>query len=388
MASSKGKSPILKIKAQISATKADVKGLNSQIKQLAAQLDPIKLKVIFDGKASKNAAANLQRIMQKLQSEMSSFNKNFGAFGSGGSQGLSAMSAEAKAATDAINGLTAAVANLNKQKAVTKKSQGTQNVVRSVEIAEGKVTDLDRRFSKFENSNPLFLEKYGAEVEKLKNEINDLYLRFAEKPKDEWSTENVRKANEEYARLNTRLKALQLQAEKTGLAGNTLGGRIKAAIEKFGGWTIVTKAMMGTWRQFKQMYQNVKNLDLAMTELKKVTSETDAEYERFLTRATARAKELGATLVDTVQATADYARLGYSIEQAENLADASLVYKHVGDGLKDITEASESIISTMKAFNVEASDAMSIVDRYNEIGEVILLPIDAAMHQSKSGYIG
>lgn len=305
MASSKGKSPILKIKAQISATKADVKGLNSQIKQLAKQLDPIKLKVTFDDKASKNAAANLQKIMQKLQSEMSSFNKNFGAFGSGGSQGLSAMSTEAKAATDAINGLTAAVANLNKQKAVTKKSQGTQNVVRSVEIAEGKVTDLDRRFNKFENSNPLFLEKYGAEVEKLKNEINDLYLRFAEKPKANWSTEDVQKANEEYTRLNTRLKALQLQADKTGLAGDTLGGRIKKAIEKFGGWTIVTKAMMGTWRQFKQMYQNVKNLDLAMTELKKVTSETDAEYERFLTRATKRAKELGATLVDTVQATAD-----------------------------------------------------------------------------------
>lgn len=387
MASSKGKSPILKIKAQISATKADVKGLNSQIKQLAAQLDPIKLKVIFDGKASKNAAANLQKIMQKLQSEMSSFNKNFGAFGSGGSQGLSAMSAEAKAATDAINGLTAAVSNLNKQKAVTKKSQGTQNVVRSVEIAEGKVTDLDRRFSKFENSNPLFLEKYGSEVEKLKNEINDLYLRFAEKPKVDWSTEDVQKANEEYTRLNTRLKAFQHQADKTGLAGDTLGGRIKKAIEKFGGWTLVTKAMMGTWRQFKQMYQNVKNLNLAMTELKKVTSETDAEYERFLTRATARAKELGATLVDTVQATADYARLGYSIEQAESLADASLVYKHVGDGLKDITEASESIISTMKAFNVEASDAMSIVDRYNEIGNKFAISssgVGAAMQKSAS----
>ena len=140
--------------------------------------------------------------------------------------------------------------------------------------------------------------------------------------------------------------------------------------------------------QIKKMIDHVKELDLAMTELKKVTNETDAEYDRFLTRATKRAKELGATLVDTVQATADYARLGYSIEQAEKLADASIVYQNVGDGISDITEASESIISTMKAFKIEADDAMSIVDRYNEIGEVILLPIDAVMRQSKSGYIG
>lgn len=78
---------------------------------------------------------------------------------------------------------------------------------------------------------------------------------------------------------------------------------------------------------------------------------------------------MGATVADTITATADFARLGFDIDEASGLADAALVYKNVGDGIEDISEASQSIISTMKAFGVEASDAMSIVDKFNEVGK-------------------
>lgn len=43
------------------------------------------------------------------------------------------------------------------------------------------------------------------------------------------------------------------------------------------------------------------------------------------------------------------------------------MYKNVGDGIDDVAQASESIISTMKAFNIEAADSMGIVDKFNEI---------------------
>lgn len=65
---------------------------------------------------------------------------------------------------------------------------------------------------------------------------------------------------------------------------------------------------------------------------------------------------------------------GYNIEQASDLAKAASVYYNVGDGLADIGEASDSIISTMHGFNIEASNAMGIVDKFNEVGK--LLPLD------------
>lgn len=50
------------------------------------------------------------------------------------------------------------------------------------------------------------------------------------------------------------------------------------------------------------------------------------------------------------------------------MADAALVYKNVGDGIDSIDTASESIISTMQGFGVAASDAMLVVDKFNEVG--------------------
>jgi TP901 family phage tail tape measure protein len=50
------------------------------------------------------------------------------------------------------------------------------------------------------------------------------------------------------------------------------------------------------------------------------------------------------------------------------LAKAASVYYNVGDDLADIGEASDSIISTMHGFGIEASNAMGIVDKFNEVG--------------------
>ena len=33
-------------------------------------------------------------------------------------------------------------------------------------------------------------------------------------------------------------------------------------------------------------------------------------------------------------------------------------------------KSTESIISTMKAFGIEANDTMSIIDKYNEVGRI------------------
>lgn len=56
------------------------------------------------------------------------------------------------------------------------------------------------------------------------------------------------------------------------------------------------------------------------------------------------------------------------MDDAAALAEAALVYKNVGDGIDDVSVATESLISTIKAFGYEASDAMSIVDMFNEVG--------------------
>lgn len=164
------------------------------------------------------------------------------------------------------------------------------------------------------------------------------------------------------------LKELDTNIIKHGLTGQTYLTKLGEQFKKLTVYFSAASVMLGAWMQLKQIITNVTQLDTAMTELKKVTDETDKVYTKFLDNASTRAKNLGATMVDVVNATADFARLGYSLDQAESIADSAIIYKNVGDGITDINEASESIISTMKAFNIEASKSMSIVDKFNEVG--------------------
>lgn len=148
----------------------------------------------------------------------------------------------------------------------------------------------------------------------------------------------------------------------------TLSERVGGLAAKFTSWLTVSQIVMKLYSSLKKMVSAVIDIDTAMTELKKVTDETSTVYAKYLDDASVRAKKLGATIADTVTASADFARLGYTLDEAAQLADAALVYKNVGDGIEDVSQASESIISTMKAFGIEAENAISIVDKFNEVG--------------------
>ena len=181
-------------------------------------------------------------------------------------------------------------------------------------------------------------------------------------------TMSAREFNNQFSEIKTTTVQSSVAIRAAGENTQTFSERIGSLSSKFGTWFSITRVIMAAFRSVKQMVSAVIELDTAMTELKKVTDETDATYEKFLVNAASRAKQLGAALSDTVTATADFARLGFSIEEAEKLADTAIVYKNVGDGIKDISEASESIIATMQAFGIAADDAMTIVDKFNEVG--------------------
>ena len=179
---------------------------------------------------------------------------------------------------------------------------------------------------------------------------------------------SAREFNKQFSEIKTTTVQSSAAIRAAGENTQTFTEKIGSLSSKFGTWFSITRVIMAAFRSVKQMVSAVIELDTAMTELKKVTDETDATYEKFLVNAASRAKQLGAALSDTVTATADFARLGFSIEEAEKLADTAIVYKNVGDGIKDISEASESIIATMQAFGIAAEDAMTIVDKFNEVG--------------------
>lgn len=121
-------------------------------------------------------------------------------------------------------------------------------------------------------------------------------------------------------------------------------------------------------QELRRGIQYVREIDIALTELKKVTDETEESYDKFLDTAAKTGARLGTTISAVTEATATFAKLGYSMEQATEMAEAAIVYKNVGDNIASTEDAADSIISTMKGFKLEATESMRIVDRFNEVG--------------------
>lgn len=116
----------------------------------------------------------------------------------------------------------------------------------------------------------------------------------------------------------------------------------------------------------RQAADNVVNLNTKLTDLAKVSDASISElYSDFNSYADI-AKEIGGTISDTIDATAAWSKNGYNLPDSKELARVALLYKNVGDSI-DIDTANESLISTLKGFNLAASDAEHIIDVFNEV---------------------
>lgn len=119
-------------------------------------------------------------------------------------------------------------------------------------------------------------------------------------------------------------------------------------------------------RYAKQIASVSTEINTAFTELSKVSDVSLDSLNGKLSEFATTAKDVGATITDTISATSDWSRMGYSLPDSQELAKVSLIYKNVGDGI-DIDTANQSLISTLKGYNLQADDAMGVIDKFNEV---------------------
>lgn len=157
----------------------------------------------------------------------------------------------------------------------------------------------------------------------------------------------------------------KIKPVETGLQSFING--IKGKFKEVGTYLASFGSIYRIWGAIKQGVQYVQDIDAALTELKKVTDETDETYAKFLKTMAQTGANVGATTSDLTNMAASWARLGYSIEEAGELAKSTAVLLNVSE-FTDADKASEALISTIQAFGYAAKDSMHVVDVLNEIG--------------------
>ena len=112
--------------------------------------------------------------------------------------------------------------------------------------------------------------------------------------------------------VRDRYQEVAAAAKAAGLEAQSFGSVLQGEASKLSIWALATSMIMGAVKAVKDMIANVKQLDMELIELKKVTDLTRAGYEAIIDEAAVSSRKIGATLSDTIRAEADFARLGYN----------------------------------------------------------------------------
>lgn len=169
-----------------------------------------------------------------------------------------------------------------------------------------------------------------------------------------------------------KLKNDAIEAGKTGMS---FGEKLSNKVKELGTYLLTFVGFDEVINVLRQAFDIVVDINAQQVELAKVSETSSTRLEQSFENSIKTAKELKASISDTISATADWSRVGYDIKESEELAKASILYKNVGDGIS-IDEANESLVSTLQGFQMEASEVMDIVDSFNEVAN--RTPIDSA----------
>ena len=369
-------------------TSATVKQINAQIASLQSQLKEINLKTNINTSDAQKVGQQVgQTIANATQKEIDKVtqkaNKIQLSFANGDynakvestiakTQQWRDENGNARISTEqlriALTNLGTAYNNLNadggdtiaNQKAL---KQAESELSAEIKKVTNEVTKMNAEYAK------------SSKVESLHQKLTEFYDKNSATHK-KWGTElkqmmdatasGAKVTNSELLRMELRYKEIGNEARQTGKLGLSFFDSIREQAKKFTQWVSVASVVTEGMQTLREMKDAVVEVNSAMIELKKVSNASDNEIKNYFDEAAESAKRFGSSVSDMINATADWSRLGYNLPDSKQLAEVATLYKNVGDGI-DIDSANQSLISTLQGFQLEAKDAMSIIDQFNEV---------------------
>ena len=168
--------------------------------------------------------------------------------------------------------------------------------------------------------------------------------------------------------LSARLSSLEVEASRCGATTETLSQKLSRLFKEHFQTAIAMAGVAMVKQGLREVYNNVVDIDTSMTNLKKVTNETESAYSSFLSSASSQARELGASISDVIDSTAEWSRLGYTLDESQELAKWSTVLSNIGDGIDSASDAASYLVSILKGFRMEADEVEHVVNVLNSVG--------------------
>ena len=210
------------------------------------------------------------------------------------------------------------------------------------EKQQNDVAKLNDAKTAFASKIDIWLSKNSAATKQFGAEINALKARLQ-------NCDNV-----ELNHLKAEFADIQRRAEMAGKATMTFSDRFKMQMGRLSSYFSAATLITYSAKAIRSMYDNVVEVDTAMTELYRVTDLTSQQYDALYDNMIASAKKYGATLTDIISSTADWVRLGFDASTANRLTEITTMYQHISD--LDNDTAVENLVTAYKGFQDQLSN--------------------------------
>ena len=374
--------------------------LNKQLKEVSANLKAINLKAEIDTKSIEDAFKNIdftnadqsaKAFTQTMNTEVSAAMDTIGNKTQNVVDGLKNANIEARELANILNSIDDVNIRANVNNSTGNSSSNSNRNSNSNSSLQNDAEQIRRLQSQADRLIDHVNRQVNASVTRLRSQYGELFnegnygslftdvnmqaevlrqrLNSGEMSADEL-TDRIRQlrtamqgANDRANEFRSDLAASARQARElnnqAGILNNTLG--------RFMQFYGLGEIFRGVKTATVSILTNIKDIDSSMVELKKVTEETDYTYERFLDGSAQKAKDLGITMTDYIDAVTNFARMDVGgFEAAQEVAEVANIMQQVSESLT-ADQASEYLISTMKGFGYEADNAIEIVDILNNL---------------------
>ena len=338
-------SAIQRINSADSDKKREQQKIEQEKQQAKQQAEVLKIKSNFDSGNIDSEYSKIESSLRSLNTISKTTEENLNK--------LSQSYIELKNAIDA-NNTKEIIETYNQFEDVLKKVNSELKQATQLQKISNSVYELENSKRQFSNEINVWLsqnsnatKKFGSRIKTIQSQLESCNETSLNRLKDEF-------------------RDITQEATIAGKTGLNFIDTLKQKGKELASYYTISNSFYKIVDIAKQAYQNVANVDSAMTNLYKVTDNTDAEYSDFFQNAKQNAKDLGVTLTDYITATSEWSKLGYDINASSQLAKVSSIYQNVGE--VDSETAVKDIVTALKAYNINVDDAISIVDKFNKLG--------------------
>ena len=207
-------------------------------------------------------------------------------------------------------------------------------------------------------------------LEQIKDLLNNIYLelgRIEKKNGFSSATKGTKEFNKELEQTTKRIK-------NQSFATDNWVYNWSKAMQSFLTYNTVTQFFNTVSDGIKDMIGQVKELDDALTEFKKVSDLSGESLDRYVDKAYNMGATVPKTGTEMIEAATSFKKSGYTDDMSLELGKVATMYTNIADEAISSAEAADFVIAQMKAFKLETGSATEtlenayhVIDSVNEV---------------------